>query len=44
MLIIFGATNGSLCEDFAKLIRKEFMKSMMEELTFFLGMCFYKSI
>jgi len=36
--IIFGATNDSLCEDFAKLMQVEFKMSMMEELKFFLGL------
>ena len=36
--IIFGATNQSLCEHFAKEMQSEFEMSMMEELTFFLGL------
>jgi len=34
--ILFGAINNSLCEEFFKLMSKEFEMSMMEELTFFL--------
>ncbi|KAG5532106.1 hypothetical protein RHGRI_026652 [Rhododendron griersonianum] len=36
--IIFGATNESLCEDFAKCMQGEFEMSMMGELTYFLGL------
>ena len=36
--IIFGATNQSLCEHFAKEMQNEFEMSMMRELTFFLGL------
>ena len=36
--IIFGATNQSLCEHFAKEMQSEFEMSMMGELTFFLGL------
>ena len=36
--IIFGATNPSLCEEFAKFMQSEFEMSMMGELTFFLGL------
>ena len=36
--IIFGATNQSLCEHFAKEIQSEFEMSMMGELTFFLDL------
>ena len=36
--IIFGATNKSLCEEFAKIMQGEFEMSMMGELTFFLGL------
>ena len=36
--IIFGATNQSLYEHFAKEMQSEFEMSMMEELTFFLGL------
>ena len=36
--IIFGSTNESLCQDFAKLMQGEFEMSMMGELTFFLGL------
>ena len=36
--IIFGSTNETLCEDFAKLMQGEFEMSMMGELTFFLGL------
>ena len=37
-MIIFGATNQSLCEHFAKKMQSEFEMSMMGELTFFLGL------
>nr|XP_016444207.1 PREDICTED: uncharacterized mitochondrial protein AtMg00810-like [Nicotiana tabacum] len=36
--IIFGATNDSLCEEFAKLMGSEFEMSVMGELNFFLGL------
>ncbi|KAK8578905.1 hypothetical protein V6N13_142162 [Hibiscus sabdariffa] len=36
--IIFGSTNESLCQDFAKLMQGEFEMSMMGELSFFLGL------
>ena len=36
--IIFGATNVSLCEEFAKSMHSEFEMSMMGELNFFLGL------
>ena len=36
--MIFGATNQSLCEHFAKKMQNEFEMSMMGELTFFLGL------
>ena len=36
--IIFGATNGSLCEEFAKSMHSEFEMSMMGELNFFLSL------
>ena len=36
--IIFGATNQSLCEHFAKEMQSEFEMSIMGELTFFLGL------
>ena len=36
--IIFGTTNGSLCEEFAKSMLSEFEMSMMGELNFFLGL------
>ena len=36
--IIFGATNVSLCEEFAKSMHSEFEMSMMRELNFFLGL------
>ena len=36
--IIFGATNVSLCEEFAKSIYSEFEMSMMGELNFFFGL------
>mgnify|MGYP003702760341 CR=1 FL=1 len=34
--IIFGATNESLCEEFAKDMQGEFEMSMIGELTYFL--------
>ena len=36
--IIFGATNESLCKEFANLMQSEFEMSMMGELNFFLGL------
>ena len=36
--IIFGATKSTLCEDFSKVMHKEFEMSMMGELNFFLGL------
>ena len=36
--IIFGATNPSLCEEFAASMEGEFEMSLMGELTFFLGL------
>ena len=36
--IIFGSTKQSLCEEFATLMQGKFEMSMMEELTFFLGL------
>ena len=36
--IIFGATNVSLCEEFAKCMHSEFEMSTMGELNFFLGL------
>ena len=36
--IIFGATNGSLCEEFVKSMHSEFEMSMMRELNFFFGL------
>ena len=36
--IIFGATNVSMCEDFAKVMQDEFEMSHMGELTYFLGL------
>jgi len=36
--IIFGATNDSLCEEFVAVMQEEFEMSMMEELSFFLGL------
>lgn len=36
--IIFGATNESLCKEFAKLMRSEFEISLMGEINFFLGL------
>jgi len=36
--IIFGATNDSLCKEFVTAMQGEFDKSMMGELSFFLGL------
>ena len=36
--IIFGSTNVSMCEDFAKVMQGEFKMSHMGELTYFLGL------
>ncbi|WP_374695330.1 reverse transcriptase domain-containing protein [Areca yellow leaf disease phytoplasma] len=36
--IIFGATNETLCEEFAKLMQGEFEMSLMGELNYFLGL------
>ena len=36
--IIFGATNVSLCEEFAKSMQSEFEMSMIGEFNFFLGL------
>ena len=36
--IIFGATDESLCDEFSKLMQKEFEMSMMGELNHFLGL------
>ena len=36
--IIFGATDDTLCEEFAKLMQGEFEMSMMGELNYFLGL------
>ena len=36
--IIFGATNESFCEEFAKLMQGEFEMSLMGELNYFLGL------
>jgi len=36
--IIFGSTDNSLCKGFASIMQGEFEMSMMEELTFFLGL------
>ena len=36
--IIFGTTNVSLCDEFAKSMHSEFKMSMMGELNFFLGL------
>ena len=36
--IIFGATNISMCEDFAKVMEDEFEMSHMGKLTYFLGL------
>lgn len=36
--IIFGSTNESLCREFESLMQGEFEMSLMEELTYFLGL------
>ncbi|XP_060192594.1 uncharacterized mitochondrial protein AtMg00810-like [Lycium barbarum] len=36
--IIFGSSNPSLCKEFSDLMQSEFKMSMMDELTFFLGL------
>ena len=36
--IIFGVTNDSLCHEFAELMKSKIEMSMMEELSFFLGL------
>nr|GEW55368.1 hypothetical protein [Tanacetum cinerariifolium] len=36
--IIFGSTNKDLCKDFEKLMKDKFQMSLMDELTFFLGL------
>ena len=36
--IIFGATNESICKEFAKCMQEEFEMSMMGELNYFLGL------
>jgi hypothetical protein len=36
--IIFGSTNESFCEEFGKMMSKEFEMSMIGELSFFLGL------
>ena len=36
--IIFGATNESLCKEFAKLMQGKFEMSLMGELNYFLGL------
>ncbi|KAI3685467.1 hypothetical protein L6452_34711 [Arctium lappa] len=36
--IIFGATDESLCDEFASLMKSQYEMSMMGELTFFLGL------
>jgi len=33
--IIFGATHNDLCDEFSKMMRREFEMSMMGELNFF---------
>ena len=38
LMISFGATNVSLCEEFARCMHSEFEMSMMGELNFFLGL------
>lgn len=42
--IIFGATNATLCEEFANLVKKDYEMSMMGELSFFLGFNLSKKI
>ena len=36
--IIFGSNDQTLCDEFAKLMQKEFQMSLMGELTYFLGL------
>lgn len=36
--IIFGATNGSLCNEFFEIMQNEFEMSMMVELKYLLGL------
>ena len=36
--IIFGATNETLCKEFAKCMQDEFDMSVMGELNYFLGL------
>jgi len=36
--IIFGATHNDLYDEFSKMMRSEFERSMMGELNFFLGL------
>ena len=38
MILSFGATSVSLCEEFSKSMHSEFEMSMMGELNFFLGL------
>ena len=38
--IIFGSTNQDFCEDFGKMMANEFEMSMIEELSYFLGLQF----
>lgn len=35
--ILFSSSNTSLCEDFSRMMRKEFEISLMDELAYFLG-------
>ena len=37
-MTLFGATNESLCDEFSKLMQKEFEMSIMGELSHFLGL------
>jgi hypothetical protein len=36
--IIFGSTNQDFCEEFGKMVANEFEMSMIEELSYFLGL------
>jgi hypothetical protein len=36
--IIFGSTNQEFCEEFGDMISREFKLSMIDELSFFLGL------
>nr|GEU40771.1 putative ribonuclease H-like domain-containing protein [Tanacetum cinerariifolium] len=42
--IIFGATNKDLCKSFEKLMKDKFQMSSMGELTFFLGLQFWRTV